>query len=127
MDTCPHCNRKLVTRNSPRCSWCGEEIHDAQYLAEAKANREAMAAEERAHDEERNKAFSDFEKAKRASRRLHHLPGSLEVDVVGVTIAAELMSTRLDRSRRTKADIDTQIAIAEALKEQAPEDDKAES
>lgn len=23
---CPHCDRKLLTRDSPKCSWCGGEL-----------------------------------------------------------------------------------------------------
>lgn len=25
-ETCPHCGRKLLSRSSPNCSWCGREI-----------------------------------------------------------------------------------------------------
>ena len=24
--TCPHCHRKLLTRDSPKCSWCGTDL-----------------------------------------------------------------------------------------------------
>ena len=24
--TCPSCNRKLLTRDSPKCSWCGADL-----------------------------------------------------------------------------------------------------
>jgi hypothetical protein len=25
--TCPNCHRKLLTRTSPKCAWCGADLH----------------------------------------------------------------------------------------------------
>jgi len=39
IDTCPHCNRKLMTLTSPVCNWCGQRIEDKRFQAEARAHR----------------------------------------------------------------------------------------
>ena len=42
--------RKFISHISPRCNWCGHEIQDAAYQAEAEIRREAHAIEEARHD-----------------------------------------------------------------------------
>ena len=49
MNDCPHCGRKLLSHISPKCSWCGVEIEDAQYRAQAEVERAAQRAEEALH------------------------------------------------------------------------------
>jgi len=49
MDVCPQCHRKLLTHASLKCSWCGAEITDPTYQAEAMREREAFDF----HDEQR--------------------------------------------------------------------------
>ncbi len=49
MDTCPHCRRKLLSHISARCNWCGVEITDAAYLAQADVERAAFRAEDALH------------------------------------------------------------------------------
>jgi hypothetical protein len=50
MDTCPTCNRKLISHSSAKCNWCGAVIPDGTYQAQAAASRNAYFAEEAAHD-----------------------------------------------------------------------------
>ena len=49
MNTCPHCGRKLLSHISARCNWCGAEITDAAYLAQAEVERAAMRSEDALH------------------------------------------------------------------------------
>src|SRR5579863_7332224 len=35
MENCPKCGRKLLSRASDRCNWCGAQLEDAGYLAQA--------------------------------------------------------------------------------------------
>ena len=49
MDTCPHCGRKLLSHISTRCNWCGVEIEDPAYLAQAEVERTASRAEDALH------------------------------------------------------------------------------
>jgi len=50
MDTCPNCHRKLISHISARCNWCGHEINDPSYQAEARVQREAFFVEQAVHD-----------------------------------------------------------------------------
>ncbi|MGO8670040.1 MAG: hypothetical protein ACLQVD_01525 [Capsulimonadaceae bacterium] len=52
MDTCPSCNRKLISHISTRCNWCGAEINDPAYLTQAERNRQAFLAQQAIHDAE---------------------------------------------------------------------------
>lgn len=49
MDTCPHCHRRLLSHISIRCNWCGAEIEDPAYLAQAEVERAAARAEDALH------------------------------------------------------------------------------
>ena len=49
MDTCPHCHRRLLSHISIRCNWCGVEIGDPAYLAQAEVERAAARAEDALH------------------------------------------------------------------------------
>ena len=48
---CPDCGRKLLTRASALCSWCGAKIEDPSYQARAEAERQTQDAAERAQVE----------------------------------------------------------------------------
>ena len=37
--SCPHCNRKLLSKRSILCNWCGKRIDDAEYLERAAQER----------------------------------------------------------------------------------------
>ena len=50
MDDCPHCQRKLLSKASARCNWCGEVIEDASYQQTALAEREAYHRHEAERD-----------------------------------------------------------------------------
>ena len=50
MDVCPHCQRKLLSKASARCNWCGEVIEDASYQQTAQAEREAYHRHEAERD-----------------------------------------------------------------------------
>lgn len=50
MNTCPHCGRKLLSHISAKCNWCGAEIEDAAYLAQAEVERAALETERAQHD-----------------------------------------------------------------------------
>jgi len=50
MDVCAHCGRKLLSHISARCNWCGGEIDDPEYQAQAEASRAAFLAELALHD-----------------------------------------------------------------------------
>nr|MDQ2688576.1 hypothetical protein [Armatimonadota bacterium] len=50
MNDCPHCGRKLLSKASVRCNWCGTEIEDPAYQAQAENEREAFFAHQAAHD-----------------------------------------------------------------------------
>ena len=49
MDTCPHCHRRLLSHISVRCNWCGTEITDPAYLAQAEVERATSRAEDALH------------------------------------------------------------------------------
>ena len=49
MDVCPHCRRRLLSHISTRCNWCGTEITDAAYLAQAEVERATSRAEDALH------------------------------------------------------------------------------
>ena len=49
MDTCPHCHRRLLSHISIRCNWCGTEINDPAYLAQAEVERATSRAEDALH------------------------------------------------------------------------------
>ena len=49
MDVCPHCRRRLLSHISTRCNWCGVEIEDPSYLAQAEVERAASRAEDALH------------------------------------------------------------------------------
>ncbi len=49
MDDCPHCYRRLLSHISARCNWCGMEVTDAAYLAQAGVERIAARAEDALH------------------------------------------------------------------------------
>lgn len=49
MDTCPHCHRRLLSHISIRCNWCGVEIEDPAYLAQAEVERATSRAEDALH------------------------------------------------------------------------------
>jgi len=50
MNTCPQCNRKLISHISPRCNWCGHEIADPAYQAQAEVDRAAFFAQQALHE-----------------------------------------------------------------------------
>jgi hypothetical protein len=50
MDNCPNCQRKLISHTSARCNWCGHEINDPDYQAQARVQRELFFAQQAAHD-----------------------------------------------------------------------------
>lgn len=50
MNDCPHCGRKLLSKASVRCNWCGTEIEDPAYQAQAENEREAFFAHQAEHD-----------------------------------------------------------------------------
>ena len=50
MNTCPHCGRKLLSHISAKCNWCGAEIEDAAYLAQAEVERAALETENARHN-----------------------------------------------------------------------------
>jgi len=50
MDACPHCQRKLLSKASSRCNWCGEVIEDASYQQSAQVEREAFYRHEAERD-----------------------------------------------------------------------------
>lgn len=50
MDCCPHCQRKLLSKASSRCNWCGEVIEDASYQQTAATEREAYFKHEAERD-----------------------------------------------------------------------------
>ncbi len=50
LDTCPYCHRRLVSHASLRCNWCGEEIKDPEYQANAKVEREIFQVDQAMHD-----------------------------------------------------------------------------
>lgn len=50
MNNCPHCHRRLISHISPRCNWCGKEIEDAAYQANADTERAAFFAQQAIHD-----------------------------------------------------------------------------
>ena len=52
MNNCPKCGRKLLSHISPKCSWCGTEIEDADYQAQAEVERAALDAEQARHDQQ---------------------------------------------------------------------------
>ena len=37
--TCPECKRRLLTKTSMLCNWCGAKINDPDYQARAAQNR----------------------------------------------------------------------------------------
>ncbi len=41
---CPACGRKLLTKLSVLCNWCGAAINDPEYLEHAAAERAALDA-----------------------------------------------------------------------------------
>ena len=45
---CPTCKRKLLTKTSALCNWCGAKISDPSYQEQAAQTRLAADAEERA-------------------------------------------------------------------------------
>lgn len=45
--SCPACGRKLLTRASALCNWCGERIENPDYQAQAEAQRHALDQAER--------------------------------------------------------------------------------
>ncbi len=51
--SCPHCNRKLLSKRSILCNWCGKRIDDAEYLE--------RAAQERAQEDARMREQVDKE------------------------------------------------------------------
>lgn len=44
---CPACGRKLLTRTSALCNWCGARIDNPDYQAQAEAQRQALDQAER--------------------------------------------------------------------------------
>ncbi len=50
MTQCPHCGKRLLSHASACCNWCGATINDAEYQAQAQAEREAYFAQAAAHD-----------------------------------------------------------------------------
>ncbi len=44
---CPACGRKLLTRTSALCNWCGARIDNPDYQAQAEAQRQALDQMER--------------------------------------------------------------------------------
>lgn len=50
MKNCPHCGRKLLSHISANCNWCGAEIEDPGYQAQAEVERAALEAEQARHD-----------------------------------------------------------------------------
>lgn len=44
---CPACGRKLLTRTSALCNWCGARIDNPDYQAQAEAQRHALDQAER--------------------------------------------------------------------------------
>ncbi len=44
---CPACGRKLLTRTSALCNWCGARIDNPDYQAQAEAQRQALDQTER--------------------------------------------------------------------------------
>ena len=48
---CPSCGRRLLTKTSVLCNWCGAKIDDPEYLARAAESRQAMDQQERAQIE----------------------------------------------------------------------------
>lgn len=44
---CPACGRKLLTRTSALCNWCGARIDNPEYQAQAEAQRHALDQVER--------------------------------------------------------------------------------
>lgn len=44
---CPACGRKLLTRTSALCNWCGARIDNPNYQAQAEAQRHALDQTER--------------------------------------------------------------------------------
>lgn len=49
MNTCPNCSRKLLSHISIRCNWCGAEIKDPEYRAQAEVEHAALRAEDALH------------------------------------------------------------------------------
>lgn len=45
--SCPACGRKLLTRTSALCNWCGARIDNPNYQAQAEAQRQALDQAER--------------------------------------------------------------------------------
>ena len=45
--TCPECKRRLLTRTSMLCNWCGAKINDPEYQARAAQNRLERDLQER--------------------------------------------------------------------------------
>lgn len=50
MDECPHCQRRLLSKASARCNWCGKVIEDASYQQAAQTEREAYYRHEAERD-----------------------------------------------------------------------------
>lgn len=56
LGSCPACQRKLLTRTSALCNWCGAKINNEDYQEQAARTRQEMddairqAAAERAQD-----------------------------------------------------------------------------
>jgi hypothetical protein len=50
MNDCPHCGRHLLSKASVRCNWCGTEIEDSAYQAQAQTEREAFFMHQAEHD-----------------------------------------------------------------------------
>ena len=45
--TCPECKRRLLTKTSMLCNWCGAKINDQEYQARAALNRLERDQQER--------------------------------------------------------------------------------
>jgi len=45
--TCPECRRRLLTKTSMLCNWCGAKINDQDYQARAALNRLERDQQER--------------------------------------------------------------------------------
>jgi hypothetical protein len=91
MDTCPNCNRKLLSHASVRCNWCGAEINDESYQQQAAQERALF----RAHEAERD--------AIEAARSLNSTYNSVVLGSPLGAVSSSLANTWAGRKRWEQA------------------------
>ena len=87
MNTCPHCGRKLLSHISLRCNWCGVEIEDPTYRAQAEVERAAFRAEDALH-------------SLQSLTILANTPQGSRLDQVGALVGAPFLAPPEDAATR---------------------------